>query len=272
MNQDTGLSRKKLADKFYTVDAVAKKCVDTLMPLVENPGGFAWIEPSAGAGAFLKHMTLPVHAIDIEPEGTAIVKADFFTWVPPEGPRIFFGNPPFGRQASMARKFMARAAELDAAWIAFILPRSFEKPSLQTCMPPKYHLVHSERVVENAFLVNGVPHDVPCVYQIWQKKAEERVVEVAETPVGFSFVKSGDPYDFVIRRVGVYAGKAFAKGPEFSPQSHYFIRATEKVPELVQKTCEHVFPSNTTGPRSLSKGEITQFLNPLIASLGPSTQ
>ena len=270
MSQDTGLSRKNLVDKYYTRPDIAGNCVQKILDLIPRPNEYTWIEPSAGAGVFVRAFDFPIYAIDLQPDAPNIEKADFMIWEPPPGPRIFIGNPPFGRQASMARRFMARAAALDAAWIAFILPRSFEKPSLQSCIPRNYHLVLCERLVENAFIVNGRAHDVPCVYQIWEKRTTERVSEPTEEPRGFSYVKSTDTYDMVVRRVGVYAGRAYPNGGVFSPQSHYFIRLhifSEKVNILIRKMCEHTFPTNTTGPRSLSKGEITSVLNRLLDSL-----
>lgn len=269
MSQDTGLLRNHLVDKYYTNPDIARSCIEKILHLVPYSSEYTWIEPSAGAGAFVNAFQGPICAIDIEPDAPNIEKADFMTWEPPSGPRIFIGNPPFGRQASMARKFMARAAALDAAWIAFILPRSFEKPSLQSCIPRNYHLILSERLVDNAFTVNGQPHHVPCVYQIWEKRTTNRALDSAEEPQGFSYVKATERYDMVVRRVGVYAGRAYPTGGVFSPQSHYFLRLDipSNVNILIQRICEHTFPTNTTGPRSLSKGEITSVLNRLLHSL-----
>jgi hypothetical protein len=35
---------------------------------------------------------------------------------------------------------------------------------------------------------------------------------------------------------------------------------------VIQESQEHTFPTNTTGPRSLSKAEATRFLNTAIAN------
>jgi hypothetical protein len=273
--QETGRKRQ-LADKFYTNPVVAKKCLQKLIELVPNPGGFVWTEPSAGSGAFLNALAelLPTSraiGLDLDPGRSDISKGDFFEWdMPAEvGPhKIFFGNPPFGRQSSLARRFIQRAAELGADWIAFILPRSFEKPSLQKFVPSVYHLRASVRLEPNAFLVNGRAHDVPCVFQIWEKKDVARTTVASVQPTGYAYVKSTEPFDIAIRRVGVFAGAAYLGGGTFSPQSHYFVKltlGTEKRGEIVQKLSAHPFPSNTTGPRSLSKGEISAVLNGLVA-------
>jgi hypothetical protein len=38
---------------------------------------------------------------------------------------------------------------------------------------------------------------------------------------------------------------------------------------VVERMNQHTFPTNTTGPRSLSQGEITQVLDPVAAALPP---
>ena len=272
MAQETGKKRNTV-DKFYTNPVVANLCVGHMNTLIPNPGGFTWIEPSAGAGALVTALqgvlpeVTPI-AIDLIPDAPSIQKADFLTWPAPPGRLIFFGNPPFGRQGSLARKFIGRAAELGAEWIAFILPRSFEKPSLQRAFPPLYHKRLSIRLQDNAFLVNTEPHDVPCVFQIWEKMAEPRARENPIEPIGFRFVAATETHDLVVRRVGVYAGRAFVAGATFSRQSHYFIKLDQplRAAALASQLSAHTFPSNTTGPRSLSKGEIATVLNDCVAA------
>jgi hypothetical protein len=271
--QDTGKHRKDLSDKFYTNPTVATACLQQLIPLLDNPGGFVWIEPSAGAGAFLTALkgVLPsakAFAVDLTPAAPEIEKGDFMTWRPPFGRRIIFGNPPFGKQGSAARQFIARATYLNAKWIAFILPRSFEKPSLQTAFPLNYHNRLSVRLGADAFIVNGTPYDVPCVFQVWERMETTRHLEEAVQPTGFSFVKSSEPHEILIRRVGVYAGRAFLKGVHASPQSHYYIQPSGPIhaDDIIEKISAHVFPSNTTGPRSISKGELAEVLNVILAA------
>jgi hypothetical protein len=96
------------------------------------------------------------------------------------------------------------------------------------------------------------------------------------TEKGFQYVKETDPRDIVIRRVGVYAGRCFDGGgdinsaTEYNKQTHYFIKldeqfvAAQHVKEIVDKVNAHVFPTNTTGPRSLSKPEINIVLNEVL--------
>jgi len=267
MSQDTGKFRQNKNDQFYTKPIIAAKCVNTILTQCPEATTYQWIEPSAGSGAFLKALPSNIHPIslDIDPKDSRIEKADFLKWTPPATTqsRIFFGNPPFGRQGSAAKSFIRHAAT-SATIIAFILPRSFVKPSMSKVFPLHFHCIHSEELVAHSFEVNGQSYDVLCVFQIWRRQTTERILESPTEPAGFQYVKHGLPFHIAIRRVGVNAGRAHPVG-DYAKQSHYFLRLEEQhipnIPIILQKMNQHTFPSNTTGPRSLSKSEVNEVLN-----------
>jgi hypothetical protein len=306
--QDTGKYRTNTKDQFYTSPHVAKKCIQILISVLRDVGlyspvlplsSYLWVEPSAGNGAFLNNIpeTYDKIGIDIEPVGGAgnanIIKQDFLTWKPPKtNPKqiIIFGNPPFGRQSSLAKAFIAHSCKFASiSTIAFILPRSFVKPSMSCAFESHFHCIHSSEVERNAFVLGGgdgsgggdASYDVPCVFQIWQKRSVPRIVPEKITEKGFQYVKETDPRDIVIRRVGVYAGRCFDGGnnaTEYNKQTHYFIKldeqfvAAQHIKQIVDKVNAHVFPTNTTGPRSLSKPEINIVLNAVLnAVIGACT-
>jgi hypothetical protein len=153
--------------------------------------------------------------------------------------------------------------------IAFILPRSFTKPSMFNAFEKHFHNVHSRDLKPNSFLLNGKEYDVPCVFQIWIKKDTPRVEIKNIKPIGFKYVKSSEPYDISFRRVGVYAGKCKRNdGSKVSVQSHHFINFDDasRVDAVIDRINNHVFPTNTVGPRSLSKNEINSFINSTCSS------
>ena len=93
--------------------------------------------------------------------------------------------------------------------------------------------------------------------------------------MGFTYVKQTDMHQLIIRRVGVYAGAGYLPSTELrSIQSHYFIELEPehraRATTIASALTAHTFPSNTTGPRSLSKGEITEVLNNLLAEDTPA--
>lgn len=248
-------------DKFYTMPAIAKSCID----LLDLSQFSLVIEPSAGAGSFSTQLPHGTIALDLNPEDDGIIKQDFFEYLPPEtsGKILVIGNPPFGQQNSLALKFINHAARF-ADTIAFIIPRSFDKESLKQRVDKNFHLVSSTVLPPKSFTLNGIPYAVPCVFQVWERGTQPRI-DVAQRVVThhFRFVKKNDNPDLSIRRIGGNAGKA-SMNTDVSDQSNYFVTNTSilSTDELVTHINSLHFPTRDmgVGPRSISKGELIAVL------------
>lgn len=269
----TGLRRDPI-DKFYTKDAVARRLVDLVREFVAPAAEDVALEPSAGAGAFLPHLQglCRVVALDVAPEHEAVRAQDFFEWDPQElgGARVHVvGNPPFGRQASAAIRFVKKCAEF-AASISFVLPRSFKKQSMQRCFPPRFHLLHSEDAPASSFLVDGAERDVPCVLQVWLRRDQPRALPSPPTPRGFRFVRRDQQPHVAVRRVGVNAGAVHASTADKSTQSHYFLRLdaaedSADLDALLERLRAVSFEeNNTVGAKSISKPELIKVYNKVL--------
>jgi hypothetical protein len=132
-----------------------------------------------------------------------------------------------------------------------------------------FHLLTSTELERESFVVNGLSYDVPCVFQIWQKRDTKRTVEEKIIPCGFDYVKPYEPHHIAFRRVGGLAGKCYLHdGTVRSVQSHTFIRFHENMlrymDQIVEQINQHTFPSNTVGPRSLSKSETNVVINDIL--------
>lgn len=265
--QDTGKFRTNTLDKYYTTPGVALRCCEVVREML--PDHLEWVEPSAGSGVFLLNSPPEISwvAMDIEPEHPRVIRQDFLEWdhsLAPQG-CVVVGNPPFGRQSTTAKSFIRKCCRFADA-VAFILPLSFSKPSMQKAFPAKFHLERQEILGRNAFTINGdTPHDVPCVLQVWVRKDTHRTVDETPAPQEFRFVKAGDEWDVAIRRVGVYAGRGAlrSEGLVHNQNTHYFLHTDGRLD--IGALNAHTFPTNTTGPRSLSKGEVTIVVNNLIS-------
>jgi hypothetical protein len=272
--QDTGKFRTNMKDQYYTKPSIALKCVSQIMKLCpEIDETYQWIEPSAGNGVFLNTLSPAIEklGIDIDPKSETILKGDFLTWVPTiNRKRIVFGNPPFGRQGSLAKSFIKHSADF-ADIVAFILPRSFVKPSMSRAFPLNFHCIYSDELEKNAFMVNDQNHDVPCVFQIWVKKDIPRIIPDPAKEKGFEYVKHGCLFDIAFKRAGGLAGKCYPSGNNYNPQYHYFLKLNEEyvpyIKNIIESVNSHTFPSNTTGPRSLSKSEANEVLNAILELL-----
>ena len=261
--QDTGKQRINMKDQFYTKVCIARECIQSIKKVIKDHRSHQWIEPSAGNGSFITKNCI---ALDIDPKHKKVLKQDFLEYNPSiDKPIIIYGNPPFGKQSSTAKKFIKHAASF-ASVIAFILPRSFVKPSMNKAFPKHFHCIYTKELEKDSFEVNGEPYNVACIFQIWQKGDEIRLEELCVQPVGFIYVKQTDSYDVSVRRVGINAGTTLLKDKNVSAQSHYFIKLENinKKDRIVEQMNAHTFPSNTVGPRSLSKGEINVVLNELV--------
>ena len=275
--QDTGKFRTNKNDKFYTKHEVAIWCIQQVIDVIQNAtNDYIWVEPSAGSGAFFHQFPEEVkqrYAMDIDPDGPNIERRDFLSWSPPESPSksryLVIGNPPFGRQSSLAKRFIQSSCGFSDV-VAVILPLSFVKPSMYSAFPPRFHKLHESELPENSFLLNGDPYDVPCVFQIWQSKPFTRPDQVAESPDGFTYVKSDMPHHICVRRVGVYAGQSYKAGiKRCSPSSHYFIQlgpsyTNTTIDDIVAILNQKKYIDNTVGPRSISKPEFNTVMNEVL--------
>lgn len=272
--QNRGLKRNTI-DKFYTIPTIALNCINHIKSNLNiDFKQDLIIEPSAGNGSFIHGIkTLSEHTVfyDIEPDNKDIIKQDFLelnlSEIYKEFKKIhFIGNPPFGKQASTAIKFIKKCCEYGHS-ISFILPKSFKKESMQKHFDRNFHLIYETDLNENSFLMNSQICDVPCVFQIWEKKISKRLVQTKIIPTQYKFVKITESPDISFRRIGVYAGKISTETKDKSTQSHYFIKFTNNKPlEENLKLLESIqFEfNNTVGPKSISKSELIREFNKFI--------
>lgn len=264
--QSTGLSRSTV-DQYYTKSSIAKHYIDKFNDIIKPDIDATIMEPSAGSGSFsdvLTDMFSKVLCYDIEPRKPYITKEDFLQLDTSQLTNVHcVGNPPFGRQSSLAKKFIKKCCSFSNS-VSFILPKSFKKPSFDRVFPLQFHKVFEEDCPRNSFLVNEVEYDVPCVFQIWVKKDSPRVQEVPQEPIGYEFVKKDASPDIAVRRVGFYSGKAYVEHAEKSIQSHYFIKFNNNVDVdsfIEQFNKLELEFNNTVGARSISKTEFIKLIN-----------
>lgn len=252
------LGQKEQFDKFYTKVEVAKQCITFISDFNSYD---CIIEPSAGNGSFSNQIQ-NCFCYDISPENNNIQKADWFKLDKNQFKQykniLVIGNPPFGKQCNLAINFFNESAKI-ANTIAFILPLSFKKRSIQNKLNLYFYCEKEFILNKNSFLLNGKEYDVPCVFQIWNKKNIQREIQknISNTKL-FDFVSKNNA-DFRIQRVGGNAGKA-SFDLNFSEQSNYFIKNKTKLSnqDFVNLINNLTFDEikYTVGPKSLSKTEL----------------
>jgi hypothetical protein len=248
-------------DQFYTKPEVARKCLETL-DLQEYD---TIIEPSAGEGGFF-HMAEHENKIgyDLEPKSDDIEQADFLTKdlsFLEDKKALFFGNPPFGRNSSLALKFVKKCCEYGDT-VAFILPKGFKKRSMIDKIPLNFEIVMIKDLEDDLFTFEGKDFMVPCVWVVIKKTDVLREKEVKLRPTKFTFTNKENA-NLAIRRVGINAGNVFTN-VNVSEPSHYFLRVEN--PNMAQELISQLTFSSgdTTGPRSIPKNELILKLDEVL--------
>lgn len=270
-NKQTKGLKRDIIDKFYTKKYVVDICIQIIRDNVEFGIDDAIIEPSSGNGSFIdgiKSLSKNYIFYDLEPEHNEIIQQDYLLYNSDEIKSKYenihvIGNPPFGRQSSLAIKFIKKSCEF-ADSVSFILPKSFKKDSLKNKIPTKFHLIFEYDLPSHSFLVNEIEYDVPCVFQIWKKMTYNRPVVEKLEPLHFIFVTKTDDPDISFRRVGVNAGVIDKSVEEKSIQSHYFIKFTndKTIDENILLLSHMTFDfNNTVGPKSISRQELIYKFN-----------
>lgn len=267
----TATTRQEGLDKFYTVPSVAKECIQTVGARYPWSSWDLVTEPSAGNGSFfLQIPTLKKIGIDLVPEHSQIQKQDFFSFAPPIHGRILvIGNPPFGKVSSLAIKFFNHAASF-ASVIAFIIPRTFRRRSVQNKLDTSFHLVEdSELPLEPCAF--SPPMMAKCCFQIWEKRSEKRViVDLPLTHRHWTFLPygpldtSGQPTpppnaDFAIRAYGGKCGEIWIlELDSLRPKSWHWIKASIDMNLLVQRfqTLDYSISQDTARQNSIGRAEL----------------
>lgn len=227
------------------------------------------VEPSAGSGVFYegikllsKNGSINISMYDISPKGDGVEKANFFDLtLKPE--TLVIGNPPFGFSSSLAINFFNHAASFKVKLIAFILPKTFKKDSIQNKLNKNYHMIYEEDCPKNNFLLDEKIYDVPCVFQVWKYSNKKRKIKIWDLTNKWVEFTSKDKADFCIRRVGGKAGQVLEDPPStYSITSTYFCREKVRgVKEVIRGIDFDDVVNSTAGIRSLSKREIHSHLH-----------
>ena len=261
-------------DKFYTIQAISEKCLQRIGSRYNWTDWGLVIEPSAGNGSFLTR--IPVDnkiGIDISPEHKDIIKQDFLTYTPPTnaGKILIVGNPPFGRISSLAIKFFNHASKW-ADVIAFIIPRTFRRVSVQNKLNTRFHLVFDEEIPIGSSSFTP-PMMAKCCFQIWEKKDTERmIVELSTIHKDWEFLgfgpkdAKGQPTpptgaDFAMRAYGGKCGEIVDTGLEtLRPKSWHWIKANINKNILIERfnTLDYSLSLDTARQNSMGRGELVR--------------
>lgn len=274
--------REQGLDKFYTIPNYAKRCIDTVFTIRAKEEFDLIIEPSAGNGSFFNQLDFEDKVgIDISPENENIIKMDFFDYKPPTNKKniLVIGNPPFGKISSMAIKFFNQSAKW-ANIIAFIIPKTFRRTSIQNKLNRDFHLIYDQDVPDKPCCFTPKMM-VKCCFQIWEKREEQRVfVDLPTIHNDWEFLSFGpkdsngqptppDNADFAIRAYGGKIGEIKKTGLNIlRPKSWHWIKSNIDQKQLISifNQLDYSISLNTARQNSLGKGDLVKLYNDFINS------
>jgi hypothetical protein len=272
ITKETHKVRKEGLDKFYTLPECSKKCIDKTCELYDIERWDLIVEPSAGNGSFFNQIQSDKKiGIDLLPEDENIIKQDFFDYYPPPNKEdiLVIGNPPFGRVSSLAIKFFNHSAKW-ASVIAFIIPRTFRKISVQNRLDDRFHLVYDEEIPNKPCCFTP-EMSVKCCFQIWEKKENKRdLIELPKTHNDWQFLKlgkrdsTGQPTpplnaEFALRAYGGKIGDIKTEGlNELRPKSWHWFKSIIDKKILIDRLMQLDYSNsvNTARQNSMGRSEL----------------
>jgi hypothetical protein len=229
------------------------------------------LEPSAGSGSFFNIMdeTKKI-GFDIEPKKEGIYKMDFFDYRPQQDKKyLVFGNPPFGRGSSLAVKFFNKSAEF-ANCIAFIIPRTFKRVSIQNKLNLNFELIYDENLPITPCCFTP-KMTAKCCFQVWVKKDSKRKKVIYDkTHDDFEFLKHGPKdknnqptppknCDFVIKAYGGNCGEIIDMDLKLlRPKSWHWLKSNIDI-ELLKsrfRQLDYSMSKNTVRQDSIGQKEL----------------
>ena len=282
IEDDSKTVREQGLDKFYTIPVIVDKCIESVGKKYDWTKWDLILEPSAGNGSFLfKIPSVNKIGIDIEPDHPDILKQDFFTYSPPDKANILvIGNPPFGKISSLAIQFFNRAAKW-ATVIAFIVPRTFRRISVQNKLDLHFHLTQDEEIPTSPCSFTP-PMMAKCCFQIWERRALERtLVKLPTKHSDWEFLKlgplkNGQPTpplgaDFALHAYGSNCGEIKKENLEtLHPKSWHWIKSNIPTETLVSRfqQLDYSISLNTARQNSIGKGELVSLYSDFLNTIG----
>ena len=265
---DTKRIRDEGLDKFYTKPEIVEMCISRIKDWD------TWdlvVEPSAGSGNFFEQIpSVRKYGMDIKPECGTIDTLDFFEYTPSiSGKILVIGNPPFGKNSSLAVKFFNHAAQW-AERIAFVIPRTFRRTSIQNQLNMSFHVIHDEAIPIRPCSFEPVM-SVKCCFQIWEKRDTVRkFVKLPTTHEDWDFLPFGpkddrnqptppEGADFALLAYGGDCGRIQTDNLEkLRPKSWHWIKSNINVDILKKRfeSLDYSISKDTARQNSIGKSDL----------------
>ena len=268
MTKKLGNRRVSGTEQYYTPKGLADELVKLTLKAIPRATEKSFLEPAGGTGSFIEALNRAgieaVTSVDKCPMHPGVIQADFLEWETMDTDLLTISNPPFGRNNALSVPFFNRAAKF-SSHIAFLVPRSWRKWSVQNRLDTRFHLVLDVDVAVQYEDVLGAKiakrNDLRTCFQIWEKRLELRPV-IAVPDNGFIQKSSPNDADLAIRVFGYGCGTVMNDFPRQPNTTLMFLRVLDKSIESALQDLDYErFSINTAYTRALSFQEINFLIN-----------
>ena len=268
MTKKLGNTRVTGTEQYYTPKDLADDLVELTLKAIPRATEKSFLEPAGGTGSFIEALSkagiTAITSVDKYPMHPSVIQADFLEWETKHTDLVTISNPPFGRNNALSVPFFNRAAKF-SSHIAFLVPRSWRKWSVQNRLDPRFHLVLDVDVAVQYENVVGEKiakrNDLRTCFQIWERRVELRPV-IAVPDNGFIQKTTPDMADLAIRVFGYGCGTVMNDFPRQPNTTVMFLRVLDKsIKSALQHLDYERFSINTAYTRALSFQEINFLIN-----------
>ncbi len=268
MSEKLGNRRVTGLEQYYTPRHLALELTQLLFSKLENPTGLQFVEPAGGTGSFIDALSelgaTNIRSVDTNPKHKSVQKADFLTQDIEGDDYITLSNPPFGRNNALSIPFFNHAASF-SSHIAFLVPRSWRKWSVQNRLDLNFHLIHDQEV--NLIYEDeiGEPlakaNELRTCFQIWEKRPNKRQ-KVVVPDNGFVEKTTPENADVAMRVFGYGCGQVLENFERKPNTTLMFLKLNSGVTiSLLRDLDFDRFRNNTAYTQALSFQEINHLLN-----------
>jgi len=264
-----GNRRKTGVEQYYTPKDLALKLSAELIAITGSNRSF--MEPAGGNGSFIAALeslgAKDIQAVDLYPKHPKVKSANFLEHSPNGQDLVTISNPPFGRNNSLSIPFFNHAAN-HSEYIAFLVPRSWRKWSVQNRLDRRFHLISDQDVAVNYVTDSGerigVNNDLRTCFQIWQRQKTLRpIIKVADR--GLIQKCKPEQADIAVRVFGFGCGKVYRDFPREANTTLMFLTVLDaRVFEVIEGLDYERFTLNTSYTRALALPELNYLLNEAI--------
>jgi hypothetical protein len=259
-------------ERYYTPPTLATELTARTAELIADFSERVVIEPAGGTGSFIlaaeSFGARKILSVDTYPLHESVRQADFLRWMPPTtdavSDAVTLSNPPFGRNNALAVPFFNHAAGF-SEYIAFLVPRSWRKWSVQNRLDLRFHLIADDDVEVNYLDAEGRALSnqsrLRTCFQIWRREDTPRQRVVVED-LGFVSRATADDADLAITTFGYGCGRVHREFERVSNTTRVFLKVNDaRVYQVIDGLDVAQFARNTAYTEALSMQELNYLLN-----------